>query len=78
MIGNIVFDVLLGVVPLLGDVADFVFKSNRRNLDLLDAHLDARLGVAPAAAPRRGRRLLWLGLAVVGGYLLWRFAGSVF
>jgi hypothetical protein len=76
MIGNIVFDVLLGVVPLLGDVADFVFKSNRRNLDLLDAHLDARLGVAPPAAPRRSRWLLWLALAVVGGYLLWRFAGT--
>lgn len=78
MIGNIVFDMLLGVVPLLGDAADFVFKSNRRNLHLLDAHLDARLGVAPAVASRRGRRLLWLGLAAVGGYLLWRFAGSVF
>jgi len=78
MIGNIVFDVLLGIVPVLGDVADFAFKSNRRNLDLLDAHLGARLGTAVSVAPRRSRRLLWLGLAAVGGYLLWRFAGTGF
>lgn len=79
MTGNVVFDTLLGIVPVLGDLADFMFKSNRRNLQLLDAHLDARLGLMPAPERRRGRRLLLLVLAaVVGGYLLWRFTGAAF
>lgn len=77
MTGNVVFDALLGIVPVLGDLADFMFKSNRRNLQLLDAHLDARLGLMPAPARRRrGRRLLLLVLVAVGGYLLWRFTGT--
>ncbi|WP_051361999.1 DUF4112 domain-containing protein [Solimonas soli] len=53
MLGNIVLDLLLGVLPVVGDVADFAFKSNERNLRLLDRHLDDRLGVAPP--PRRRR-----------------------
>ena len=31
---NVAGDSLLGVVPLVGDVADFFFKANRRNLEL--------------------------------------------
>ena len=35
MIGNIGIDVLLGFFPGFGDAFDFVWKSNRRNLDLI-------------------------------------------
>ncbi len=31
---NVAGDSLLGAVPLVGDVADFFFKANRRNLEL--------------------------------------------
>lgn len=31
---NVAGDCLLGAVPLVGDVADFFFKANRRNLEL--------------------------------------------
>jgi hypothetical protein len=34
MVLNIAADSLLGIIPLAGDVADFFFKSNRRNLEL--------------------------------------------
>lgn len=38
--GNVAFDMVLGFVPLLGDAADFLFRSNTRNLRTLKAHLD--------------------------------------
>ena len=33
--GNLALDYLVGAIPLLGDLFDFGFKANRRNLDLL-------------------------------------------
>ncbi len=40
MAGNVAFDTLLGAVPLVGDAADFLFKSNTRNLRIVKRHLD--------------------------------------
>lgn len=41
MIGNLVADLLVGSVPVLGDIFDFGFKANRRNLALLERHMQA-------------------------------------
>jgi hypothetical protein len=46
MVLNAAIDMLLGVVPILGDLADIGFKANLRNLALLERH--ARPGVPPA------------------------------
>ncbi|MBI3118266.1 MAG: DUF4112 domain-containing protein [Candidatus Hydrogenedentes bacterium] len=35
MVINVILDALLGAIPVLGDVFDFVYKANRRNLVLL-------------------------------------------
>lgn len=40
MAGNIAFDTALGAVPLAGDLFDFLFRSNSRNLRLIRRHLD--------------------------------------
>lgn len=40
MLLNVVTDYLLGAVPLLGDLFDFSFKANRRNLRLLREHYE--------------------------------------
>ena len=39
---NVALDAGVGAVPVLGDVFDVAFKSNRRNMTLLRRHLDAR------------------------------------
>lgn len=39
MAANTGVDVLLGTVPVVGDLFDIGFKSNRRNVDLLRRHL---------------------------------------
>lgn len=40
MMGNTGFDWLLGLTPLAGDLLDFVFRSNSRNLRIIRRHLD--------------------------------------
>lgn len=42
MVGNVVMDSLIGAIPLVGDVFDAFFKSNRRNSRLLKKHLSKR------------------------------------
>lgn len=41
MIFNISLEAIVGAVPLVGDLFDAVYKSNIRNLKLLEAHLQA-------------------------------------
>ncbi len=37
---NVVFDTAIGLVPVVGDAADFMFRSNTRNLRIIKRHLD--------------------------------------
>ena len=37
---NVAFDWALGLVPVVGDAADFVYRSNSRNLRIIKKHLD--------------------------------------
>jgi hypothetical protein len=40
MAGNVGFDWLLGLIPVIGAVPDFFFRSNTRNLRMIMRHLD--------------------------------------
>lgn len=40
MAGNVAFDTAIGAVPVVGDAADFLFRSNTRNLRIIKKHLD--------------------------------------
>lgn len=54
--GNIVVDTIVGVIPVVGDLFDFAWKANRRNVTLLEQHL---------ANPRQTKQrstLLMIGL----------------
>lgn len=39
MAGNVALDFILGATPLLGDLADTVFKANVRNLKIIEKHM---------------------------------------
>jgi hypothetical protein len=56
MLMNVAIDVIVGVVPLLGDVADLAWKSNAKNFALLEHH---------AAEARPATAGDWLFVAVV-------------
>lgn len=52
MIYNIGLEAVIGTVPLVGDIFDAFYKSNMRNLALLEAHLEAaEPELAEAAKP---------------------------
>ena len=38
MFGNIIIDVLVGIIPIFGDFFDFIWKANDKNIQLLLAH----------------------------------------
>jgi hypothetical protein len=40
MISNWTLNAIIGAIPFLGDLFSFWFKSNRRNQELLQAHID--------------------------------------
>lgn len=40
MAANVGFDTAVGAVPLVGDVFDFAFRSNSKNLRIIKRHLD--------------------------------------
>ncbi|MBK7151649.1 MAG: DUF4112 domain-containing protein [Sandaracinaceae bacterium] len=48
MLGNIGVDVLTGTIPVLGDIFDVAFRSNRRNLELIERHADGKVQPSPA------------------------------
>jgi hypothetical protein len=61
MMGNVALDTIVGEVPLLGDLFDVGWKSNTKNLRLLESHLQR-----PAITTRSSRGVLLLvGLGLV-------------
>jgi len=40
MAGNVAFDSAVGAIPVAGDLFDFLFRSNTRNLRIVKRHLD--------------------------------------
>lgn len=66
MLGNIVLELVVGAVPVVGDLFDFAFRANERNVRLLQRHTDQ-----PRAMRRRS--LAWVTL--VGAGLLAVLAG---
>lgn len=45
MLGNVAFDWAVGSIPVIGTVFDVAFKSNLRNLRLLEQHLEDTMRV---------------------------------
>jgi hypothetical protein len=61
MLTNIALDALIGTIPIIGDLFDFVFKAQTRNLALLDEWLQT-----PHQATRRSRRgIVLIPVAIV-------------
>ncbi len=58
---NVVLNALVGVVPLVGDAFDFLYKSNSRNLRLFERH---------ALDPAGSTRGSWLFFGAIIGLLI--------
>jgi Domain of unknown function (DUF4112) len=72
MLVNLGFDTLLGAVPAVGDVFDAAWKSNVRNVALLERHLSRQTRPAPVRGQSAGAIVLTVIalLAIIGVGLL--------
>tara|TARA_R110000850_G_scaffold77777_1_gene168165 strand:- start:8359 stop:8832 length:474 start_codon:yes stop_codon:yes gene_type:complete len=68
---NVLVDTIFGAIPLVGDLFDFAWKANQRNVKLLNRYLDS-----PRETETTSRLFVWglgaglLGAAVLIGYLV--------
>ena len=60
MLGNVVIDTVGGTFPVIGDLFDAGWKSNSRNLALLERHLGK-----PESTKRASRAVVWLTVAAL-------------
>lgn len=67
MIYNILVDAIIGLIPVLGDLFDFTWKANMRNLRLLERHI----GEVPAGDAQRRlmHAVLFVLALLVGGVI---------
>ena len=63
MLSNIALDALVGTVPILGDLFDFAFKAQTRNLALLDRWIATPHKIAKRS--RRGLVLVPIAIVIV-------------
>ncbi|WP_017660101.1 DUF4112 domain-containing protein [Baaleninema simplex] len=61
MFVNVLLEMLLGVVPVLGDLFDFAWKANAKNVELLESHVRAPRESSTADV----RFAVFLGLVLV-------------
>ncbi|HEX2855233.1 MAG TPA: DUF4112 domain-containing protein [Opitutaceae bacterium] len=61
--GNIAIEALIGAIPVAGDMFDFVWQANMRNLQLVERHYQ------PTLRPRSFRSI-WLALGIFTVVLL--------
>ena len=76
MAGNILVETIVGAVPVLGDLFDFVWQANTRNVALIERHY------RPEARPRSLRQIGWfvaafavLVLTIAAGLIYLLFKG---
>lgn len=69
---NVLLETVIGAIPFAGDLFDFVYKANLRNLRLLEQH--ARDPAGSARSNRAVAAAIVLGMLVLLGLAVWGVA----
>ena len=69
---NVGIDYLVGSIPLFGNVFDFVWKANQKNMKLLERHI-----AAPQSARTQQGIWDWIVIGSIGLVLVAGFVGSL-
>lgn len=77
MLLNLGVDAAVGIVPVVGDVADVAIRANVKNLELLETRVD-RTSTWRDWLAVGGAALLVLGLFSLAIYVLYRVLGAIF
>lgn len=76
MVVNIVIDVLVGAIPIVGDLFDAFWKSNRKNLDLIEKYRsDPKAKATAADYVLVGIAFVLIALSIATPFLLLGAAG---
>lgn len=65
MFGNVGLETVIGAIPIIGDLFDFGFKANTRNLALIKSHIER-----PAKTARQSTFWLLVTILFAGIFLL--------
>ncbi len=65
MMINVVLELVIGVIPIIGDMFDFMYKANERNVKLINEHLDS-----PHRTRRQSRYIVLVLLLVILGMIV--------
>lgn len=65
MLGNVALDTAVGSIPVLGDLFDIAFKSNKRNAELLERYVEQ-----PGATRTRSKAVVALAIAALVAVLV--------
>lgn len=68
MLGNVIFDLVLGAIPVLGDIFDFVFEQNVMNMRLLMKH--RRRDLPPRSSVEIAAAATFVVIVILGAALL--------
>ena len=71
---NIAIDYLIGIIPVIGDMFDFAWKSNDMNIELIRK----RATVSSAAEAKKGRKSDWLFVGLIIFLLIAILIGTIF
>ena len=66
MVGNITLDQIIGTVPILGDIFDFAFKSNVRNIAVIERALTHHSSLVPRTNAQIYKLVIAMFLFLVG------------
>ena len=72
MIGNILLDVIVGSIPILGNIFDFFYKANNRNIGLLKKHYHEGKYQGTGLNIIIGISLILVGLLILLVYGIWK------
>ena len=73
MLGNVAIDTVAGAMPIVGDLFDAGWKSNTRNLALLERHVGL-----PTTERAASRAIVWLTVAALAVLALGAVALAIF
>ena len=78
MLGNILFDGVMGTIPLVGDLIDFRIRANARNVDLMLEHYEEGRHQGSAWPVVILLLILVILLIALSAYVVWRILYWVF
>ena len=76
MLINMLVEFVVGVVPVVGDLFDFYWKANVRNVQLLQTYIEKQLAPPPKPKQTGALLLVLLAIAIAIIFLIFRLTSQ--